>query len=227
MQQYLNRKKQKNNEYKQFLNNEVETKPLDWKIQENKLNLKDKIREAKRKQNDENLRDVESKINPQIQLTNIGRLKAAVLSVVACLRMHNSQNFNYYEYRSKAIENFVNYYESLDNQLRQYVFNSIRIPYMSVLNFPEIKMDLTENNQNLYKGVSNDIRDKYIKLEIRLKGIIDNLISAANVDQIDPNLLAFLNLIVQNKAIVPKRFFCSFEYARLLTSNTELRLSCK
>lgn len=93
------------------------------------------------------------------------------------------------------------------------------------MNAETLKIDLAEN-AGIFKGVNSDTKEKYIKLETRLKGIIDNLIENTDESHLDLKAISFLKLITTSNSVIPFKFFTFFEIARLnLSKETVIDLN--
>jgi hypothetical protein len=122
--------------------------------------------------------------------------------------------------RNQSIKLFLNYYESINRELGNWIFSSIRTSYLSILNFEDLRIDLVDHELT---ASANDINTRYIKLETRVKGMLKGLIDNVNDDKISSSILTFLNILVTNYSYVPLQFFTLFEMSRLYTENCELR----
>jgi hypothetical protein len=66
--------------------------------------------------------------------------------------------------RISSLKTFTDYYEGLDNQLKSWIFSSIRAPYLSILNFDDLRIDMTDSVS--FFTSESEIKDKYIRLEV-------------------------------------------------------------
>jgi hypothetical protein len=126
---------------------------------------------------------------------------------------HNVANVN----KINSVKLFVNYYETIINEINGWIFSSIRTPYLSILNFQELKIDLTD------KVKIEELRDRYVKLEIRINGIIKSISDNITEEKMSNLILSFLNTIITNNSFIPYQFFTLFELSRINTVDGELR----
>ena len=126
---------------------------------------------------------------------------------------HNVNNVN----RINSVKLFVNYYEAINNEIDGWIFSSIRTPYLSILNFQDLKLDLTDK-LNL-----DELKERYIKLEIRINGIIKSISENISEEKMSTLVLSFLNTITTNNSLIPFQFFSLFELSRINTVDGELR----
>jgi hypothetical protein len=122
--------------------------------------------------------------------------------------------------RLHSLKLFINYYESIESTLGQWVFSSIRTPYLSILNFENLKIDITDN---INLNNKEEVDQRWLKLETRLDGIMNHLTDNITENKLGTNLIAFLNLIITNNSYIPKEFFTLYEYCRINTVNSELQ----
>jgi len=108
---------------------------------------------------------------------------------------------------------FLTKYEKIDDKLNQWVFNSVKTVYLSVINFEDIKLDISESGA-FFNNTESDLKDRLVKLEIRLNGFIDHLINNTNEQKLG-ELKEFFQMISTNGNAIPKAFFSNFEYHRL------------
>ena len=66
--------------------------------------------------------------------------------------------------KMSSLKTFTNYYEGFDSELKSWLFSTIRGPYLSILNFEDLKIDMTDSVS--FFTSENEIKDKYIKLEV-------------------------------------------------------------
>ena len=96
----------------------------------------------------------------------INHFRSAVYSVILCFRLTKLYRNTMKILRTQSLKTFTNYYETLDGELKNWIFHSVRIPYLSILNFDQLKIDMTE-----FKSIfssENEIKEKYIRLEVNI-----------------------------------------------------------
>jgi hypothetical protein len=110
----------------------------------------------------------------------------------------------------------------MDANLSQWIFTCIRTPYLSILNFESLDINLTTYG-NFSKGISKPAEDTYIKLETRLNGFINKISENIKDEKLDSNLVSYLNVLITEESFVPKEFFVLFEYCRINTQDNLLK----
>lgn len=71
----------------------------------------------------------------------------------------------------------------------------------------------------MFKTLNSEVRERYVKLEIRLKQILDNLIENTNEKMITTQMSSFLKLISSSNNCIPFKFFSLFELTRIKTED--------
>jgi hypothetical protein len=133
-----------------------------------------------------------------------------------------NNRLNYYvkegnaDFNLTTLKEFVNTYNYCDNAFKQYVYEAIKNIYTSIVNYSNVKMDLTEFN-----GKANiaEAKDAYIKLETRLRGIFDSLSTNTTEQNLDKRTITFLKLIYTPNHFIPYKFYSLFELSRIRTSS--------
>lgn len=94
----------------------------------------------------------------------INIFRAAAFAIILSKRITKIYQENTMLIKISCLRTFTNYYESIDSELKSWLFGSIRGPYLSILNFDDLRLDMTDSVS--YFTSDTDIRDKYIKLEV-------------------------------------------------------------
>lgn len=152
----------------------------------------------------------------------INKLRSYVYLIMSCQRIMNIKFRTSIHIRTQSHKLFLNYYESVDTELGNWVFSSVRTPYLSITSFESLKIDLSEA-EKIGETVPNDIQDKYIKLETRLKGLMQGLIDSVDKTKMSSSIITFLNLLITNHSVIPFQFFVLYELCRIKTVDGELR----
>ena len=98
-------------------------------------------------------------------MKKINELRSYVYSVIACFRIAKLYINQEISTRTASLKTFTNYYESFDGDLKNWLFHSIRVPYLSILNFSDLRIDITDSDSIF--ASEKETFDKYIKLEVR------------------------------------------------------------
>ena len=152
----------------------------------------------------------------------INILRKYVYAVIGANRLLNIVNNNRGTILNQSIKLFINYYESMNNNLATWVFTCVRTPYISIINTEGLNIDIASYG-NISDLNQNKIEDVYIRLETRLTGFIKSLYEDDALNKIDQSIISYLSLIVTKDAYIPKEFFTLFEYSRIKTFNQELQ----
>lgn len=97
-------------------------------------------------------------------MKRINELRAKIYAVRASFRFAKVIMIQNQMTRTASLKTFTSYYETLDVEVRNWVFHSVRIPYLSILNFQELKIDLSDTDSIF--ASENDTKERYIKLEV-------------------------------------------------------------
>jgi hypothetical protein len=134
---YLEKLKTNNDKLKQFLNNEIkdDINLTEWKrskLKNMKEILNSKFSEEKKLLSNK-LKNIVSKISKStFMMKRINVFRSLVYTVIASLKIEKLFIEKKKYIRVESLKTFVNYYESLDCDLQEWLFSSIRIPYLSV-----------------------------------------------------------------------------------------------
>ena len=96
----------------------------------------------------------------------INYFRSYVYSIILCVRISKIYQNNNKLLRTSSLKIFSNYYESLDNELKSWIFHSVRVPYLSILNFDQLKIDMTDS-KSMFTS-ENETKEKYIRLEVNI-----------------------------------------------------------
>ena len=166
------------------------------------------------------------------KLEKVGNTKGNGLKkfrVVACLvlfsaYLNKQKNDNMAKFRKFSLNKFVYYYtsEQISNKINNWIFDSIKTPYLSLL-----KMDFCfdiSNKSVMEKSevITSEQNEKYMKLEPRLKILMDCLTELVT-KEIPYNVLDFLGCLITNKSLIPAKFLPYFVLARLDIKDGQLK----
>ena len=94
----------------------------------------------------------------------INSFRAVTFVIIIIKRMTKIHEENKFLVKISSLKTFTNYYEGIDSELKCWLFSSIRGPYLSILNFEHLRIDMTDSVS--FFTSESDLRDKYIKLEV-------------------------------------------------------------
>lgn len=116
---------------------------------------------------------------------------------------------------------FVNLYSITGENLKRWVLTSTKTAFLSVKNFGILNLDLVDHGNYLNRS-SQDMSDRFIKLQIRLNSFIDQLIDNLDIKILELDTILFLKVIITSGSFIPFNFFSLFELARLETTDKEI-----
>ena len=92
--------------------------------------------------------------------------RAVVYVVIIIQRIKKMKDEGALYIKLNSLKTFTNYYEGIDGELKSWIFSSVRGPYLSIFNFDQLKIDMTDTSS--FFTSESDVKDKYIKLEVNL-----------------------------------------------------------
>ena len=92
---------------------------------------------------------------------------------------------------------------------------AIRAPLTSVLNDPDLDLNILTKVQSLRQGQGrpDQINTKVLKIQVRVKGILEGL--SEEIASLPSALCAFLQRMTSNGALIPHAYMLGFERSRL------------
>jgi hypothetical protein len=156
--------------------------------------------------------------NSNFEMGRINHFRKIVHTIIACKRIDKLNSVSKFNLCLESLQDFNKNYSECEEMLRIFVYESIKQTLTSTLE-NSANLDIT-----LYKidkqSQEKEIKEKYIKLEVRLKSFIEDLTAATTKEKIPHKLMAYLKLIITNESYIPFRFFSLFELSRLeITKN--------
>jgi hypothetical protein len=143
-------------------------------------------------------------------------LKPFVYTILAIIRMKNLSNKD--ENLLQKMKKFIEFIESKqEEKLNIFIFDSIKTAYLSIANFNDLKLDLSERG-SFFKCPEPERKDILVKLSIRLTTFFDNIIDNLTKDRLGNNLTEYLKYISSEGSYIPKEFYTNFELKRLVYS---------
>lgn len=94
-----------------------------------------------------------------------------------------------------------------------WVLKSIKAPLTSILN--DQKLDLGLSSKDNTSKESEALKAKILKIQVRVKGILDGLIENTNEVNMPVPLRIFIDKLIDDGAYVPQSYFTPFERSRL------------
>ena len=97
-------------------------------------------------------------------MKKINQFRSLVYTIIGCFRFSRTYIEKENSIKTASLKTFTNYYESLDSELKSWIFHSVKIPYLSILNFDQLKIDITDSDSIFSSEI--ETKDRYIKLEV-------------------------------------------------------------
>lgn len=122
--------------------------------------------------------------------------------------------------RKEKLSNLKNMEESIrifTEAAKQWVLRAIRIPLYSILSDPSLDLNIL-NRASAPKGEGiEELRPeaKVMKLQVRVKGMVQSLRELATVEGMPVPLRTFLDQLISEGAFLPSSYLCGFESSRL------------
>ena len=140
---------------KNQINDDIDEEAKDEDLEENNRVRKNKliIKKVKISENEK---------KSKFKMQKINHFRAYVYAVIAERKFRMSKKQDYVN----SIRQFVNKYEIFDDKINNWVNNSTNVAYLSVVNFEDLKLDISESGL-FFKNSESDLKDKFIKLEVK------------------------------------------------------------
>ena len=99
----------------------------------------------------------------------------------------------------------------MDIILKKLVYNTVKEPFLEILNDSELILNLTYDNE--------DNHEVYYTLQEYIERIMKGF-ETKFFDGLSSEMLTYLSLYVTNQCFIPKDFFTTFELVRFRTTET-------
>jgi hypothetical protein len=219
--EYIESKKKYNEELQRDLQKQIEQIDEDAFIKDKITSFKEKLMNQQKAKMDRLAKKVDLYKDKPFDYKPINHFRKLVYTIIGANRLLNIVNSNKVTVLNQSVKLFINYYESMHNSLSSWVFNCIRTPYISIINTEGLNINIASFG-DVSESNLNKIEDVYLRLEIRLTGLMKSLYEDGVLDKLDSSLISYLSLIVTKDAFIPKSFFTLFEYSRIKTVNQEI-----
>ena len=145
------------------------------------------------------------------ELQPLNRFRSVVFMVMAARRLLNVQYLLYKEFKFDTVSYYINNFEDMDIILKKLVYNTIKEPFLEILNNPDLELNLTYDNP--------DNHEVYYTLQEYIQRMM-KLFNTKFFVGISPEMYNYLSLYVTNHCFIPKDFFTTFELVRFRTTET-------
>jgi len=113
--------------------------------------------------------------------------------------------------KNESIKNMEDSIKIYKEAAKTWAIKAIRSPLLSLINEGEQDLSLTTKE----KLDSSAFQAKILKVQVRVKGVIEGLVSITNDKEMPVPLRLFLNKLVNNGAFFPENYLVSFESSRI------------
>ena len=145
------------------------------------------------------------------ELQPLNRFRSVVFMVMAARRLLNVQYLLYKEFKFDTVSYYINNFEDMDIILKKLVYNTIKEPFLEILNNSDLELNLTYDN--------TDNHEVYYTLQEYIQRMM-KLFNTNFFAGISPEMYNYLALYVTNHCFIPKDFFTTFELVRFRTTET-------
>ena len=144
-------------------------------------------------------------------LQPINKFRSVVFIVMSARRLLNVKYLLYKEFKFDTVSYYINNFEDMDIILKKLVYNTIKEPFLEILNNLDLELNLTYDNE--------DNHAVYYTLQEYIQRIM-KLFNTKFFYGVAPEMLNYLSLYVTNYCFIPKDFFTTFELVRFRTTET-------
>ena len=202
----LKRKIQKTLKFNQKLGFEVNLKSLD------KLKEKKEFSKSNKKRINKNIKVEEDEAD--FELSPINHFRKYVHMIMFINRLNKVLKYHKESTRLKSLKEFSEFFLTCDEVLKEFLSEILKPTLNSFFSFPNTRMDLLVNKLvNTFN--ESELKNQYIKLEVRLKSFFEVLMENTTVQKFPKEAVYFFKLILTSGNYIPFNFFTSFELSRL------------
>ncbi|CDW80428.1 UNKNOWN [Stylonychia lemnae] len=117
--------------------------------------------------------------------------------------------------RQKAIQDMENGIRIYTEVGRQFMLKAVKNILINLVNEPDLDLSVNDLPKSHGQTLSRQQQNKIVKIQVRIKGLLQNIFNAANPQEFPQALSKFLGLYTQDGAYVPKKYLSNFEQSRL------------
>lgn len=195
---------EKNIEEKIIIKNSDEVEKIE-------LDLWDKKRALAIKGDKEITKKVNIYGNNYFELQPLNRFRSYVFSVMAARRILNIKYMVHKEFKFTAVSYYISNYEDMDIILKKLVYNTVKEPFLEILNLTDMNINLTYDTE--------DNHETYFLLQDYIQRMLNNF-NTRFFAGISGEMCNYLSLYITNHSFIPKDFFTTFELVRIRTTET-------
>jgi hypothetical protein len=151
-----------------------------------------------------------------VKLKGINKFRSYVNVIISRNRFNKLYSERISHIRLETLKHFKNHYNKVELEIQNWLMNSTKSTYYAMKNSEDLDVDLS--NLGSTRGsvlFSSEMKEKFVKLEIRLKSFLEQILENLNKNTFDFDTLAFLKILITENHPLPIKFFSSFEISRL------------
>ncbi|CAG9310975.1 unnamed protein product [Blepharisma stoltei] len=149
------------------------------------------------------------------KLRGISRLRGYVLGVLFPILTYSSVLKRKGLMKNDAIKNMNDSITLYLEVAQSWVLKASRVTLTSILNDPNLDLDITGKDNWWNKGKPDALNAKLLKLQVRVRGFLDGLLEHTNEEEMPRQLRLFIDKLTSNGAYIPQEYLLGFEKARL------------
>ena len=115
------------------------------------------------------------------------------------------------EFKYNAVSYYISNYEDMDIILKKLVYNTVKEPFLEILNLNDMNINLTYDTE--------DNHETYFLLQDYIQRMLNNF-NTRFFSGISGEMCNYLSLYITNYSFIPKDFFTTFELVRIRTTET-------
>ena len=198
------KQEEKNVEEKIIIKNSDEVEKIE-------LDLWDKKRALAIKGDNEITKKINIFGNNHFELQPLNRFRSYVFSVMAARRILNIKYMVHKEFKFTSVSYYISNYEDMDIILKKLVYNTVKEPFLEILNLIDMNINLTYDTE--------DNHETYFLLQDYIQRMLNNF-NTRFFAGISGEMCNYLSLYITNHSFIPKDFFTTFELVRIRTTET-------
>lgn len=153
-------------------------------------------------------------------LRGIHKLRAIAMAVIFPIYAYTCVMQRKKEAKSKMVKAMEDKIKIYMEGAKSWAMKAIRTPLMSVLGNQELDLNVIGGGQGEQKGKLFDrISPKYLKLQVRIRGILESLREHTSVQAMPAPLRIFIENLISEGSYTPRSYFLDFEKSRIERDN--------
>ena len=145
------------------------------------------------------------------ELQPLNRFRSYAFSIMAARRILNIKYMVFKEFKFTSVSYYISNYEDMDIILKKLVYNTVKEPFLEILNHKDMNINLTYDTE--------DNHETYFLLQDYIQRMLYNF-NTRFFAGISGEMCNYLSLYITNYSFIPKDFFTTFELVRIRTTET-------